>query len=339
MTESIRTIYLLKKFIANTFTAEELKETEQLISEGIDEEIWMKVLTEHEKTFSTGKNVPASPKAMERLEWIRSQLAGPAGNNHKRHFPLRMLIPWATIAATVLIAVLFYPQLQSFIKQGSPFSDQQLVSVGYQPQMVNTPDGSEIWVNSSSTLKYPSEFSGEQREVFLEGEGFFKVKKNPDKPFIVHAGDLKIKVLGTSFDVQSYLKDDEVTITLATGKVEIAFGPAQSGQKAVLAPGQQFVYNKSLNEYVIKKIDPYTSYAWKDGLLIFDQQPLSEITKVLERYHDVTFVFKDGQLLANKKITFRHKNENMTNILEILSFSAGFSYSVDGKKIFISPKQ
>ncbi|QGY46057.1 DUF4974 domain-containing protein [Maribellus comscasis] len=339
MTEYIRTIYLLKKFIANTSTPEELKETEQLISEGIDDAIWMEVLTEHEKSFSTRQKIPASPKASERLEWIRAQLSGTDRNNRKRHLPFRSIIPWAaTIAATVLIAVLFYPQLEHFMKKENPAAVMQLASAGNQSQMVNTPDGSKIWVNNNSTLKYPSEFSSEQREVFLEGEGFFNVKKNPDKPFIVYAGEIKIKVLGTSFDVQSYQEDDEVTVTLATGKVEIAFGSGQSGQNAVLSPGQQLVYNKCSNEFIIKKIDPYASYAWKDGLLVFDQQPLDKITKTLERYYNVSFVFKNEQL-ANKKVTFRQKNEDITSIMEILSFTAGFSYSVDGKEIIISGKQ
>ncbi len=334
--ESVRSIYLLKKFIANTSTLEELKETERLFSEGVDDKIWMQVLAEHEKTFSSSQKFSSSPKVQERLAKIRLHILTISGKPSKRYFPLqRKLIPWAAVAATLLIALVSYPQLRNIVKQNIFPVKQELLSVGQQTQKVNTPDGSEIWINSNSTFKYPSEFSNKQREVILEGQGFFNVKKNPDKPFVVHAGNLKIKVLGTSFDVQSYRQEEEVIVTLATGKIEIELASEKPAQKAVLIPGEQFVYNKSLNKYTIKNVDPYTGYAWKDGLLLFDQQPLSKIAKALERSYGVVFVFENRQL-GNEKITFRGKNENLDNIMEILSFTAGFSYSVDGKKITIS---
>ena len=334
--EYLRSIYLLKRFIANTSTPEELEETERLFSEGVDDKIWIEVLAEHEKTFSTSQNFSSSPKVQERLAKIRLHISTISGNSSKRYLSLRRkLIPWAAIAATLLIALVFYSQLQDTVKQNIFPVKQELLFVGQQTQKVNTPDGSEVWINSNSTFKYPSEFSDKQREVILEGQGFFNVKKNPDNPFVVHAGNLKIKVLGTSFDVQSYREEEDVIVTLATGKIEIELATGKPAQKAVLIPGEQFIYNKSLNKYTIKNVDPYTSYAWKDGLLLFDQQPLSKVVKALERSYGVVLVFENKQL-GSRRITFRGKNENLDDIMEILSFTAGFSYAVDGKKITIS---
>lgn len=337
MDEHNRVIYLLRKFIANTCTPEEFRETEQLISEGIDDAIWMEVLTEHEKNFLTQPERTSSPQARQRLERIRASItaADRTKQNKRIFFPTQ--IRWVAAAASILIAVLLFPQLKSYINSYDQASYIQLTTVEKQRKKINTADGSEIWINNNSSLRYPEQFEDKKREVFLEGEGFFEVTKNPDKPFIVRAGDLSVNVLGTSFDVQSYPEDDEIIITLESGKVEAEWSGSKGNapRTVTLSPGEQLIYSKTSHQYVIRDVDPYASYAWKDNVLMFDQEPLYRIVKVLERNYGVDIKINDEQL-KEKKITFRQNDENMADIMEVLSFSAGFSYSIEEKKIIIT---
>ncbi|MHB1177447.1 MAG: FecR family protein [Daejeonella sp.] len=239
---------------------------------------------------------------------------------------------WKLIASIAAMCVLIgglyaaWPALQDRI---SPVSYHELnVASGIRKLLV-LDDGTRLWLNSGSSLKYPSRFKGKKREVYLQGEAYFEVAHNAEIPFIVHAGKLSTLVLGTTFNIRAYKDDPDVKVTLFTGKVEVIQEiNHKESNKLILLPKQEAIYRKDagslLKTTVNNSIIDHQS-AWKDGKLIFDETPVSEVLKRLSLAYDVKFI------LANEKIngcTITGSFNVNQNIEEILK---SISISMDGK--------
>ncbi|MGV8094196.1 MAG: FecR family protein [Mangrovibacterium sp.] len=156
-------------------------------------------------------------------------------------------------------------------------------------------DSTEVWLNADSKLKFPNEFSREIRDIELVGEAYFKVKKDKSCPFLVRLNDMDIKVLGTEFNTSAYPDDPTVTTTLINGLVTVYYKTGITGQQNLL-PGDQASYNKKESTIHLETVDVAKFKAWKDGFFVFDNQPLSAVTKILERWYNVQFIIQDENL-------------------------------------------
>lgn len=194
-------------------------------------------------------------------------------------------------------------------------------------------DGTHIWLNSGSQLSYPTEFKADSREVYLSGEAFFDVKSDPNKPFYVITRDIRVRVLGTSFNVSSYNEDNTTQTVLLKGKVS-AGKNALFAKTIDLVPGERMIYDKS-NESVSKDHVDVALYAsWVKGYLIFDNIPITEVYKKLERYYNVDVMAEDGL----EKITFSGKldlRENIKDVLENISFASSLKVQENNGSYFI----
>lgn len=228
---------------------------------------------------------------------------------------------------------------------------------------VTLADGTNIWLNAGSKLRYPQKFSGKTREVELNGEGFFNVTKNPDKPFIVKTADIKIKVLGTSFNVKSYSDERTVETTLVTGSVTIEQNKAKAGKsdKLTLKPNQRATFikdkgkiilsgcekeaitqinstnnksNKVQQVLLLKDIDTEQYTAWKDNKLIFKNEDLESLCTRLERWFDVKINIKNNEL---KKFHYTGtiEKETINDIIDILKLTMHFKYKINHSVIEI----
>ena len=181
-------------------------------------------------------------------------------------------------------------------------------------------DGTHIWLNSGSQLSYPTEFKSNSREVYLSGEAFFDIKPNPEKPFYVITRDIRIKVLGTSFNVSSYEEDNTSQTVLVKGKVSA--GKNQLFSKTVeLMPGERMVYNKKNRDLTKDKVDTKFYASWISGYLIFENEPITEIYKKLERYYNKNIQAEEGL----EKISFSGKldlKDKLEDVLENISFAS-----------------
>jgi transmembrane sensor len=190
-------------------------------------------------------------------------------------------------------------------------------------------DGTRVWLNATSRLVFPAAFNGPRRQVFLEGEGYFEVARNTDRPFIVHAGKTATTVLGTSFSVRNY--DASVVTTLRSGKVQVAAG----AQTLLLQPNEQstfFADNGSLQK---KTVDPGDYMAWVKGDLYFESVPLGSITESLSRYYDYTFEFDDAAI-GNLRFTLdMPRPATLQDVLTQLS-RTDLRFRVKGKTVIIS---
>jgi len=184
-------------------------------------------------------------------------------------------------------------------------------------------DGTEVWLNATSKLRFPFNFSGNKREVYLDGEAYFQVTKNDAKPFIVHTEQTDIEVLGTSFNVNAY--NDGITRTsLVSGSV-IA---RADGKEIHLRPGQEATY-KTDKGYDVHSFDESEVLAWMKGVYVFHNTSLQEIAEVLERWYGVKVVF-DNKELASKKFTGGlEKLQRLDYFLETLELIGDIHYSYD----------
>lgn len=153
-------------------------------------------------------------------------------------------------------------------------------------------DGTKVFLNSESELKYPVSFSKKERKVLVKGEAFFDVSKDKNRPFIVEIGDVNITVLGTKFGTRSYSDEKHIYTTLVSGSVSLE----GSLKHTILSPGQQAVLNRDNNEMTIKEVNTELYTSWKDGRIVFDSTPLEQIMKYLSRIYSVDIQFNNDSL-------------------------------------------
>lgn len=189
-------------------------------------------------------------------------------------------------------------------------------------------DGTTVKLNAESSLKFSRFFEGETRKVFLTGEAFFDVTENPAKPFIVVVNDIEAKVLGTSFNINSY---EGVEISLVTGKLKVS---NQEGNSFILKPNDRITYKKT-GEVVKDKFDPKEVVAWKNGTILFQEDDFQTILNKLERWYGVTFILKPG-LSFKEKFTGRFQDESLENVLKGMKISFNFKYKIDGKIVTLT---
>jgi len=196
------------------------------------------------------------------------------------------------------------------------------------------PDGSKVWLNSESTLILPEKFEGETRNVYLIGQAFFKVQKNPNKPFFVNASQLIIKVLGTSFEVKNYQNDPEISASLVEGKVEV-INKTTAKETVVLKPAEEAMFYKTEGNITVSEKPEILVAPWRDGHFRFHNTELLSIAHQLERKFDCEFVFvdEDAQTL---RFTADFENENLEEILELLNKAHSFNLKKAGRKYIVS---
>jgi transmembrane sensor len=231
------------------------------------------------------------------------------------------------------------------------------------------PDSSRVWLNSETSLRYPVAFNGKTREVTIEGEAFFKVKKNPDKPFFVNTSDIKVKVYGTSFNVKAYPTERYIETTLIEGKLSITpkQGKLDGNQEIFLKPKDKLTYRKEgLNPHGISETDiskqsklntvqqakntapqvilaqninPDQENLWKDGKLLFNNEKFIDLAIKLERWYDVKIHFENEEI-KNFRFTGYFDKETINQAMEALKISSqrSYSYKLIFRDIYLSSK-
>ena len=191
-------------------------------------------------------------------------------------------------------------------------------------------DGSEVWLNAETQLRYPAHFGGvTQRVVYLErGEAYFKVAPDAQRPFVVRAGGMDIHVLGTEFNVNTYTKN--YATTLVNGAVRVNAGNAAM----VLRPDQQALYTEGGLTATTVDVETYT--AWKDGQMIFTESPLEEVMNTLGRQYDYTVEFTSPGLKERKFGGRLRRTQHIEDVLAIIGNVGNVEFSIRGKTIFVA---
>ncbi len=222
------------------------------------------------------------------------------------------------------------------LKQNSVNTNAE--GVQYQEhRLLRLPDGSTVIISAGSKLDYPSTFEGlAKREVYLEGQAYFDIKHNPEKPFIIHTGKLKTTVLGTAFDIKAW-PDDEVVVTVTRGKVKVS---DQEKNFGTIIPDQQITYKNGEAEIVKKKVSTNEYLSWKEQDLLLDNVTVGEAAELLEERFKVIILIKDEQIRTNRFTTTFQKGETLEDVLKsICEFNgAVYQYDKDKSAVLISLK-
>lgn len=232
--------------------------------------------------------------------------------------PLQKRRSWLRIAAAA--AILITAGLFTF----NPFNNGgnwQEVAVTDTTKNITLEDGSQIAINSQSDFEFPSKFTAEERRVRLKGEAFFDIAKNPEKPFVIETGDLRITVLGTSFNVRNYDNENLAEITVRSGKVQVTH--INGGFTEILEANDQLTFDKRrLKVREVSKDEHLNALSWWSGKLAFTKEKLSKVKVAIERTYNVELEFVNSSILrCDFTATHDLKLEKLENILEGLKLN------------------
>ena len=197
------------------------------------------------------------------------------------------------------------------------------------------PDGTKVWLNQSSVLKYPRAFEGKERHVYLDGEAYFEVARNHEKPFMVKSPAMDVRVLGTSFNIKCRPDNSFAETTLIEGEVEVK-DKSDKG-RITLLPGQKAVLNRVTGRMQVKQVDPKMEIVWHNDLIPFEKSSIFQIAAALERFYGVKIILSPDVDSTNTYSGVLKKKDNIESVLNSLRNSIPFNYKkVDDNNIFIS---
>lgn len=320
---------LIKALVENHITREEYDELMDYLRTHPDDSQLSEVMEQFTAVADRTNHV--DDEARQRLyQQIRQ---------HERFKPNRRMrrIWWSSVAAGILLLI----GLGYFINQQGLFisGDQQVFSgIAYTERVISNgtrtkiefPDGSSVWINSGSILRYPTAYMDSPRELYLEGEAYFDVKPLDGKPFIVHTGEVSTHVLGTSFNIQAY-EDKQVDVSVASGIVQVKSNHELLGE---LKANQRIEYDKG----AVRKMDTdvYQYLAWQRGELILDDTDLETAAKILARQYDMEIYFANERIKKCKFTASFLQNEKISQIVKVISQINGLDFKIEGKQITFS---
>jgi len=193
-------------------------------------------------------------------------------------------------------------------------------------------DGTRVWLNSETSIQYPVAFGAKERRVFVQGEAYFEVAKDANKPFTVQFMSSSVTVLGTSFNIRAYPEEKRSQTTLAEGSVRI-YSP---GSSMLLKPGEQAEVSALSGEMVKQEVEVKNFTSWKDGRFVFEQQPLEDIMRTLERWYDIRVIFKDE---GAKRISLSGNMKrygDFSQVMKMLQMTGDVRFELHGNDVYIT---
>lgn len=248
---------------------------------------------------------------------------------------------WLQVAAMFLVfaATGFYIRRYYTSKTQPAETFTEIKAIKGVKKEVTLKDGTIVFLNSGSSVFVSSRFGLYNRTVKLTGEAFFQVHHDKTKPFIIRTGKLSTTVLGTSFDINAYPEDENIKVSVATGKVKVE-GTNRSGQRELFAKGlihnQALVYNKTEDSHSIKISNVDSVSSWRSNHLIFDNATNEQIARTLSRWYGIEVELQTAGY-NDKRYTLSFNNEKADRVLGVLSTLTDMTYTMQGKKVIITP--
>jgi ferric-dicitrate binding protein FerR (iron transport regulator) len=244
---------------------------------------------------------------------------------------LRVAAAAAVLILVFLAGITFSDHLRV---EPSVITYSKIISPKGNKTQIILPDSSRVWLNSGAELWYPSDYSAQNREVWMKGECFFQVQKDPDHPMLVHGTKILVKVFGTTFNIREDESKDLSDVTLLTGKVEVL--NLKNQIISDLNPGQQLVYQKGVSQILApENMEAMTS--WVNNILIFNNQPFEEVIRYLNGWYGVD-IHLDRSLYYRHNYTFKVKTESLREVLELITIITPINYKIEGDQIKIKYK-
>lgn len=358
---------LLGKQLSGEITEKERVTLQKLISEEEQDMSYLIEVLEEQWKRNDFAHKRDSPEALEQWNNLYGKLFAARGARRYFRFSRPAGIPaiWYKVAGCLLILVMAFYFMHVRSSHSLSHSHEVVVENGTKRHLV-LPDGTGIWLNAGSTLSYNSNFGHGNRDVWLEGEGFFKVTDDAAVPFRVKTHEVTIKVLGTTFNVKAYTDDPDIQTTLISGKVQVLLNDDPE-KKILLSPHEKLTVMSGKHSMVKTTLAPakkgagklvviprpnelkyqvqmlpvnpsdstyFTETAWVSNQLAFVYQPFQEVAKRMERRYNVHIFFQDTSL---KKVIMSgvFDKENIRQALGVLQLITRFDYRVEGDSIYL----
>jgi ferric-dicitrate binding protein FerR (iron transport regulator) len=265
-------------------------------------------------------------------------------NNYSRKKGIslsRILKVYQKVAAFLLIPIIGLGII-FWVSQYGRVVEQftETISPRGQKSQIVLADGTKVWLNSDTKIKYPGNFSKDQRDVYLDGEAFFEVAKNAHQPFVVHTSGVSVKVLGTKFNVKAYPDEDQIETSLFEGKVNLLQNDVTTGIKVEteVKPGQSIIYSRTTDQLVESKFPGEEINGWKKNQLIFKDDTFNNLVLKVERWYNVDVVYDENQFKDRRLTVELYEGERLELLMNIISHVLSVDYKYDDGKVILTPK-
>jgi len=271
------------------------------------------------------------------MAWKRFQLRISETKKQQRISKFVILRRVASVAAILIVGMLLYKNtISNFELLNNQF--QEVSALNGHKSKVLLPDGSEVWLNSNSSLRYDLRYNNGHRTVYLKGEGYFDIVKNRNSQFKVITDDVDIKVFGTSFNVNAYEDSEQVIVSLLEGSIKLSTGDDKK-EITELVPGIGAFYNKESKQIELKEINAENDKIWIHNKMLCQNLSIQELTKKLEKWYGVRVILQ-GDFENTQKYNFIVKTESLREVLELISFMTPINYKIEeGDKVIIKKRE
>lgn len=326
---------LLQKYLNDNCSDQEFEEIVRWVQEEAQKKEGRRWVLEDWQSFTPDSEAYDEQKFSALLDKIHHKINLNSSSESKIVSINKVSVWLGRVAAVLflpLLGILIYMfsnnNLQHNIFSGNVMDSLEIIAPVGSRTVVQLADGTEVNLNYGSRIKYPRVFTGKKREVELVGEGYFDVTTNPKKPFVVKTAKLNIKALGTEFNVKAYPNDDVIATTLIEGKVVIEKHIAEDKAEAIgaLVPNQHVAFNTTTGkiESTKGKVDKYIG--WKEGKLVFDNEPIEQVAQRLNRMFNVDIEIDEDVKDYSYTVTF--VNDRLFLILDLMTKITPVSYKV-----------
>ncbi|MGE4587109.1 MAG: FecR family protein [Mangrovibacterium sp.] len=301
-------------------------------------EAWRDASDENRIIFKNAEKVWQSLNLLQEMRQYNTDQALLKVNKKTEKTRRGFIFFWQRVAAILLLPLLILGGIYFYRNNLTPDDAivwQTITTPSGVKSQVQLPDGTMVWLNSGSSLHYPSSFTNKERNVKLSGEAFFEVVKDEQHPFHVNLGKISIEVLGTTFNVINYENEDQTEIILTSGKVRLLGQQKHTKQLITeMQSGQKAVYLKAGNKLSMQKVDTDKYTSWIDGRLIFRDDAMDEVIRRLNRWFNVEIEMADPGIVQYV-YTATFQDETIEQILALLRRTAPIEYTIiPGKRLY-----
>lgn len=321
---------ILARYLNNECSEEDLNRISEWLGES-DEHVQQ--LFKMEEVYHLGKSgYMLDESFIDRAERRLDKRLKEETERKQKIFRLRNVMKYAAVIAVLLMAT---SGLTYWVYQTASSNEMvRAVSSASGVRELLLPDGTKVWLNKASSLQYPRHFAENERGVYLEGEAYFEVTRNKQKPFIVRSEAMSVKVLGTSFNFKCSKDCRVAETTLISGEVEVR-GNKEEGL-IVLSPGQKAELNKTTRRLQVKQVDAEMDAVWHNDLIPFTQATVFDIAKVLERFYNVKIILSPEVSTSKTYSGVLKKKDKIESVLNSLKNTIPIRYKIVDDNIFIS---
>lgn len=331
MAASERIVYLMKRFLDNTCSRQEMDELLDYIKENPEDEQLMNPLPETlmEERYDADRDMDAGALSWSEMQKKLKDLSANESVTWER-------FPWQVAASILLtaacIGTFFFWQenKNGWLADDNPSLKNNVRTSADEHRLIVLPDGSKVWLNHNSKLTQETAFNTDTRDVTLHGEAFFDIRHDPGRPFVIKTGEVKTTVLGTAFNIRAFPGEDAVTVTVTRGKVRVE---GENRKGGTITANQQITLNLLSEQVEEQDVDAAAISQWIEGDLILHDMTLDEVEEILEERYSVEIRF-DNEFLKKCRFTstfFQHAS--LEEVLTAICLVNGAKYEIEDKVI------